>query len=122
MKIAIATEAGQVCPHFGHTPFFTFAVVEEGVVVEKKEVPNPGHEPGFLPKWMKEQGVQLIITGGVGSKAQELFKSLSIEVIAGASGPVEKVLAAFVDGTLTGGKSLCTHDAEKPQGCSDTCH
>ncbi len=121
MKLAIATEAGQVCPHFGHTPFFTLATVENGALTEKNEVPNPGHAPGFLPQWMKDRGVQLVIAGGVGAKAQELFTALGIDVIAGAEGPVDSVLAAFVDGTLKGGRSLCTHGTEGHGGCGDTC-
>lgn len=121
MKIAIATEAGQVCPHFGHTPAFTMAVVNGGTVTDRKEVANPGHAPGFLPKWMKDQDVQLVIAGGVGAKAQELFASLGIDVIVGASGTIDHVLQAFVDGRLAGGRSLCTHDTEGHHDCGGTC-
>jgi predicted Fe-Mo cluster-binding NifX family protein len=122
MKIAIATEAGKVCPHFGHTPAFTVAVVDRGTVTKRQELPNPGHAPGFLPRWMKDQGVELVIAGGVGSKARDLFASFGIDVIVGASGPIDQVLQAFVDGTLSGGQSLCDHDKEGHKGCGGTCH
>ena len=46
---------------------------------EKKEVLSestaeaPPHEPGLLPRWLGEKGVHVIIAGGMGTRAQELF-------------------------------------------------
>jgi len=40
----------------------------------------PPHEPGLLPRWLHEQGAHLIIAGGMGHRAQELFVQNGIQV------------------------------------------
>ena len=115
VRIAIATEGSIVCPHFGHTPHFTFVDIEDGAEKGRQVLPNPGHAPGALPRWMSEMGVNTVIAGGVGAKAQALLNSMGIDFIMGAAGEIEQVVKAFVEGALTGGDSTCHHeDGSKP--------
>jgi ATP-binding protein involved in chromosome partitioning len=73
-------------------------------------VTAPPHEPGLLPGWLAKQGVNLIIAGGMGSRAQGLFQQNRIGVVTGAmeSDP-EKAVLSYLNGTLTTGSNVCDH-------------
>jgi len=116
MKIAISTERGEVAVHFGRCPGFTIAEIEDGKVVKKEMVRNPGHQPGYIPQFLKEMGVNCIISGGMGRRAAGMFEELEILTITGVKGKIEDVLKKFVQGTLEGGESLCTPGAGKGYG------
>lgn len=108
MKIAIPTEGNQVAGHFGHCPQFTIVEVEKGVIKGKVLIDNPGHQPGFLPKFLGEKGVQCVIAGGMGGSAQDLFAGQNIQVITGAQGLVDQVISAFLEGKLVSTGSVCS--------------
>lgn len=109
-KIALATESGRVAAHFGHCPEFTICDVEGDRVVAWHVIPNPGHKPGFLPRFLSEQGVHHIIAGGMGPAAINLFEERDIKVTTGVQGPVEEVIDGFLrHGRLESGPSLCSH-------------
>lgn len=112
MKLAFATEGGHVAGHFGHCPEFLLVDVEDGEVKGTVFVPNPGHQPGFLPEYLGELGVTHVVAGGMGARAQELFLARGISPIVGAQGPVNEVLDAFLAGKLVTGPSLCDHGSE----------
>ena len=109
MKIAIATADGAVSPHFGHCPEFTLALVENGQIKQMETVPSPGHQPGALPEFLAKLGVSIIIAGGMGPRAQELFQAKDIETIIGAEGPVMEVVEAYLAGNLQVGEDACDH-------------
>ena len=96
MKVAISTDSGQVSAHFGRCPEFTLVEVENGNVKTKEVIQNPGHHPGFLPKFLHEQGVTKIIAGGMGQRAAMLFAEQKIETIMGISGSIEEVVNKLV--------------------------
>ena len=116
MKIAISTDGDYVSPHFGRCPSFTLAEVEEGQLIKKTEIQNPGHHPGFLPQFLSEQGVEVIVAGGMGRRAQDLFAESGIETVLGISGTVEETLRKILEGTLEGGESLCKPRSGKGYG------
>lgn len=109
MRIAIATEAGMVAAHFGRCPSYTLADLNDGEISNRTELQNPGHAPGVIPAFLREHGVNVIIAGGMGQRAQGLFQQMEIEQIVGVTGSVDEILNACLDGTLAGGESLCTH-------------
>jgi predicted Fe-Mo cluster-binding NifX family protein len=113
MRIAISTEGNAVFPHFGRCPVFTIIDVVNGIVVGKGVIPNPGHQPGFIPRFLNEKGVQLVVTGGMGARAQDIFQELGMETVLGVSGNVDDVIERVLAGTLTGGASLCDHGSGK---------
>jgi len=81
MKVAISTDQGFVSAHFGRYSSYTTFEVREGKILSKEEIPNPGHQPGFLPQFLSEKGVNCIICGGMGPRAQGLFSDKNIEMI-----------------------------------------
>lgn len=113
MKVAIAAEkeAGvfYVTEHFGHCASFILYQVENGEAKEVEEVENPGHQPGFLPEFLGGKGIDLVIAGGMGARAIELFNAKGIKVITGAAGEVSKVMADFAGGRLETSGSTCNH-------------
>ncbi len=110
MIFAIATQGGEVAAHFGRCPEYTIVQVENGSVVDMKTLPNPGHEPGVLPGFLADQGAECMIAGGMGPRAQNLFASLDIDVVVGATGPVDAVVRDHILGCLETGDDLCNHD------------
>ena len=112
MKIAIPTINGELCMHFGHCEVFTLIDVDpktRKISSVKSEVP-PVHEPGVLPKWLGEKNVDIIIAGGMGSRAQQLFVANNVKVVVGASaGKPEDVVNAYLDNSLVTGNNVCDH-------------
>jgi predicted Fe-Mo cluster-binding NifX family protein len=120
MRLAISTDRGEVSAHFGRCPSFTIVDVENGEVINKEEVKNPGHHPGFLPEFLHEKGVNCIIAGGMGQRASQLFEGQGIERITGVSGPVDEVIKRAAEGKLEGGTSSCRPGAGKGYGLDKT--
>lgn len=111
-KIAIASDGPVVAQHFGRCPSYTLVEVDNGRPVNKSVIPNPGHQPGFLPRYLKDKGVSCVIAGGMGPRAQSLFEEQGISTIVGVTGPIEEVIESYFSGNLSGGESLCEHDGQ----------
>jgi ATP-binding protein involved in chromosome partitioning len=112
MKYAVPVSGGQVCPHFGHCEQFALIDVDEDKkgIAGKVIVQSPGHQPGFLPQWLAQQGVNRVIAGGMGSRAQELFQQNNIQVIIGAmETDPEKAVLSYLNGVLATNKNICDH-------------
>ena len=112
MKIAIPLAEGKLCMHFGHCEVFALVDVDEEKksIIKTELVTPPPHEPGVLPKWLHEKGANLIIAGGMGMRAQNLFTQNSIEVIVGApAGEPNDVVTSYLGGTLQSGDNICDH-------------
>lgn len=116
MKIAISTDNGTVSAHFGRCPEFTLLEMEGNRVIKREVVPNPGHEPGFLPGFLKKKGVDCIIAGGMGGRAQGLFAENGIRTVMGVTGTIDEVVEKLLSGKLEGGESLCKPGAGKGYG------
>lgn len=110
MRIAIPLAEGILCNHFGHCERFAILTVEEGYIIGKEYQIPPPHEPGMLPRWLHQLGVELIIAGGMGRRAQDLFAQSGIRVITGAPNlPPEVLVEQYLRGTLITGPNVCEH-------------
>ena len=111
MKFAVPTYQGKLCTHFGHCEAFALIDADgAGTVVNEIYVNPPPHEPGLLPVWLSQQGVNCVIAGGMGSRAQQLFAQKGIQVITGAMGESPKeVVEQYLKGTLQTGANTCDH-------------
>jgi Mrp family chromosome partitioning ATPase/predicted Fe-Mo cluster-binding NifX family protein len=112
IKIAIPVANGRLCTHFGHCEKIALVEVEEAgkSIVGTVYLTPPPHEPGVMPRWLHEQGANVVIAGGMGEKALELFAQSGIKVVIGA--PVElpeKLVSAYLAGTLELGQNVCEH-------------
>ncbi len=112
MKIALPVSDGKLCMHFGHCEQFALVEVNEQAkqVTGQRLLTPPPHEPGVLPRWLHEQGANVIIAGGMGQRAQALFVENGIKVVVGAPAETPAALVAqYLDGTLAAGANVCDH-------------
>ena len=111
MKVAIPLADGRLCMHFGHCEQFALVETDErNNIVGKTMLTPPAHEPGVLPAWLHEQGAEVIIAGGMGSRAQQLFTQNNITVVVGASvGRPEQLVEEYLNETLQTGENVCDH-------------
>lgn len=111
-KIAVPVAEGLLDPHFGHCNALEVFTVDatSGTVSEPDILIPPPHEPGLLPRWLHDHGIGVVIAGGLGQKAKELFEARGIQVLTGAPllAPVELV-RRHLEGTLTTGANSCDH-------------
>ncbi|MGH4125420.1 MAG: NifB/NifX family molybdenum-iron cluster-binding protein [Clostridium sp.] len=107
MRIAVASEENNVSGHFGYCDGFTIYEVEEGNSTSKSFTSNPGHKPGYLPVFLKELNVNIIIAGGMGETAQNLFNENGIEVVVGAQGLSDDAVQKYLSGELKSTGSIC---------------
>lgn len=120
--VAIAAEDdrgldGEVSGHFGRCPFYVMVEVNDGTRGPATVIANPhfaAHRPGVLPGFLHQQGANVILAGGMGPRAIDMFLGFGIEVATGAIGKVDKVLDAYLRGELRG-TAPCAHD--HPQSC-----
>ena len=105
MRVAISSEEGFVSDHFGRCPFFTFIDIENGKIIKRTEVVNPGHQPGAIPQFLHQKGVNCIVAGGMGMRATSFFEDYGIQAIVGVSGKLDDVIEQLKKGALQGGES-----------------
>jgi ATP-binding protein involved in chromosome partitioning len=112
MRIAIPLTDGKLSAHFGHCEHFAIVDVDErSRSIKNQELATPpAHEPGVLPKWLAGLNVELIIAGGMGQRAQQLFAQNNIEVAVGApADSPEGLVSAYLEGRLQCGENICDH-------------
>jgi predicted Fe-Mo cluster-binding NifX family protein len=110
MKFAIPLAEGKLTAHFGHCQEFALVEVEDNQIKNKETLVPPPHEPGVLPKWLHDQGANVIIAGGMGARALDLFSQNDIKVIVGASALTpEELVNQYLANTLQTGGNVCDH-------------
>ena len=112
MKIAIPLTAGCLSTHFGHCEEFVIVEVDEQskAIVKQSVHQPPAHEPGVFPSWLRSLGTDMIIAGGMGQRAQQLFTQDNIAVLVGApSSPPEQLVSDYLGGRLQSGRNACDH-------------
>ena len=112
MIIAIPVHDGRLCLHFGHCS--EFARIETDAagtkITAQTSLKPPAHAPGVLPKWLHEQGVEVVLAGGMGGRARELFEQAGIKVVIGAPAETpETIVNQYLAGTLKTGANTCDH-------------
>lgn len=121
MKIAVASTGAMTTEHFGHCENFNIFDAENGVIMKQESIPNPGHKPGFLPNYLGDLGVNVVISGGMGQGAIDIFNQRNIEVITGASGNAEEYAKRYLSGELVSTGSIC-HKHEHAGECGGHHH
>jgi predicted Fe-Mo cluster-binding NifX family protein len=111
MKIAVASMGNTVADHFGHCEYFHIYEGANGIIADVQSIPNPGHKPGFLPNFLGDMGIEVIIAGGMGSGAVDIFNKRNIIVVLGASGNAKVAAERYLRGELKSTGSVC-HEHE----------
>ena len=110
MRIAISADDRNgldsvVSPHFGRCPYYILVDVDGQEVQAVNAIDNPyygQHSPGVVPGFIHSQGVNVMLTGGMGRRAIAFFEQLGVEAVSGASGTVHRALELYLGGQLRG--------------------
>lgn len=110
MKIAIPTLDGKLCAHFGHCGSFSFVEVNpqtKEILSSNEAVPEEGISCQSA-SWISEQGVNIVLAGGMGGRPLSIFAQNGVKVISGCPElPINDVVKSYLDGTLTPGTNSC---------------
>jgi predicted Fe-Mo cluster-binding NifX family protein len=107
---AVPTVNRILTPHFGHCEHFAIVKTEDNDILSTDFIEPPMHQPGVYPGFLAGQGVDIIISGGMGMRAQDLFTQHGIEVCIGVSGgSPEGLVKEYLDNVLKTGENLCDH-------------
>lgn len=131
MKIAVTYDNGEVFQHFGKTESFKIYNVEDNTVVSSEVIGSNGTGHGALAGLLAEQGVNVLICGGIGGGAQAALTEAGIELCAGAQGNTDQIVEAYLKGELESSGVNCDHhhheeghscgDHESGHSCGDSC-
>ena len=86
MKIAVTYDNGNIFQHFGKTENFKVYEVEDNQVVSSEVIGSNGTGHGALAGLLSEQGVDVLICGGIGGGAQAALAEAGVELCSGAEG------------------------------------
>lgn len=113
MKLAITYDNGQVFQHFGHSETFKIYSIENGKITAAEVVGTNGNGHGALAGFLKAQGVDTLICGGIGGGARTALEEAGIQLYPGASGDADAQAEALLQGTLSyDPNTLCKHHGE----------
>jgi ATP-binding protein involved in chromosome partitioning len=108
--LVVPVSEGKLSSHFGHCKQFAFIEIQNGKIAKTEMLIPPPHEPGVLPQWLSEQGADIVISSGMGEKAQQLLEKNGIEVIIGAPMDTpESLTNQYLSGALVTGANVCDH-------------
>jgi Mrp family chromosome partitioning ATPase/predicted Fe-Mo cluster-binding NifX family protein len=108
--LAIPVSEGKLASHFGHCENFALIETENGEIKSTEMRTPPPHEPGIIPRWLHDQGADVIIAGGMGERAKQLLSENGIEVVVGAPmDSPESIVNRYLTNTLVLGENVCDH-------------
>jgi predicted Fe-Mo cluster-binding NifX family protein len=107
--------------HFGRVPTYTIVDTEsnETTVIENSSIHMGGS--GYAPDLIARTGAQVMLCGGLGRRAIELFEQANIEVYMGADGTVMDALKMFKEGRLIKAtqETACSKHAFRGEGTGE---
>ena len=109
MKIAATYDNGNIFQHFGKTEFFKVYEVEDNKVVSSEVIGSNGTGHGALAGLLAEQGISVLICGGIGGGAQSALAEAGIELCSGAQGDADTAVDAYLKGELVSTGVNCDH-------------
>ena len=117
MKIGVTTENGVICGHFGHAKNFSVFTVENGEIVSRFELDTQGNHCSTMPEFIKENGIDVVITSGMGQGAIDGLSNMGIKAFSGIVGDPKVAVEKFIEGTLTNDGANCSG-----HGDHSSCH
>ncbi|WP_417340170.1 NifB/NifX family molybdenum-iron cluster-binding protein [Gemmiger sp.] len=122
MKIAVTYDNGQIFQHFGHSAQFKLYEVSGGMILNTAVVDTNGSGHGALAGFLKQNGVDTLICGGIGGGAQAALAQAGIRLYGGVSGAADAAVLALLAGKLGYDPDVrCTHHDEAHGEGSHTC-
>ena len=125
MKIAVTYENGNVYGHFGHTAAFKVYEAENGKVISSQVVDTNGSGHGALALLLAQQGVDVLICGGIGGGARYALMEAGIAIYGGVTGDADEAVELFLSNALNyDPNARCSHHDHHGEGhsCGDHHH
>ena len=111
MRIAVTTENGMICGHFGHAKNFSVFTVEDGKIVSREELDTQGNHCAAMPAFIKQNNINAVITSGMGQGAVDALSEEGIEAFSGVVGDPVKAVEDYIAGSLNNAGANCSgHD------------
>lgn len=125
MRVAATYENGEIFQHFGKTENFKIYEVEDGGIVSAKIVPAAGSGHSAMASFLAENGVDILVCGGIGEEAMVALADAGIGVYAGAEGDADIAVVSFLEGKAQSSEANCGHGCggcgEEEEGCGGSC-
>lgn len=117
MKIALPKDGEMLNQHFGKSSCFTIVDVEQGRenrIVHTSEVSAQGlqHNHEALADLLENEGVSVVIAGGMGENAYNALEEKGLGVVCGASGKIDDIMQRYLQGKLVQDKANCDNHYE----------
>jgi ATP-binding protein involved in chromosome partitioning len=109
MRIAVLEREGRVLPQCEESAQVAFVDVDPLTqTVQQTALLTLPREVGALADWLRQQQVEVVLTGGIGRRNREGLEQKGIRVVVGVPPfRVEPVVANFLAGTLQTGVNPC---------------
>lgn len=118
MKIAVTYDNGEIFQHFGHTEQFKLYDIEGSKVTKAYIVNTNGSGHGALAGFLRENGVEVLICGGIGGGAQTALSEAGIKLYGGVSGSADGAVNAYMENRLGYDPSVhCDHHDNGGHNC-----
>ena len=104
MKIAVAAMGKTVAGHFGHCENFIFFDTADGGITGVNS--------------LADNGAEVVIAGGMGGGAVDIFEERGVKVILGVQGDAQEAVEAYLRGELVSSGSVC-HEHEHADECRE---
>lgn len=96
MGIAVASEGLDVSSHFSCCTNFNYYKIENGEMVDSRNLPSQGHLCGSQANFLRQIDVKILICGAISKKDIESMENAGIKVVAGASGRAFEVVEKYL--------------------------
>ena len=124
MKIAVTYENGEIFQHFGHTPQFKIYEFDDGdKVLDVQLIDTTASGHSALAGVLVENGVNVLICGGIGGCARTALAEAGIELCAGVVGGADSAVVAYLKHSLVfNSEATCDHHGEEhDHACGSHC-
>lgn len=126
MKIALPLNLdSSLSVHFGGAEMAALFEVDPvaGTILSQEEVKPPVASPCAWSGWLREQGVSLVIAGGMGEGARAGLQAAGIAAIAGADTPEpRRLVEQWLRGGLAEGINPCGGDHPHGESSASSPH
>ena len=106
VKIAVPLFGRRVSPRFDCAGNFLYAAVENGEIVERRNLSAAGWNRRVRVKKLRELGVDTLICGGVDKQSARLLVFYGIRMYTWVTGMAEDALRSFLRGELESGTMI----------------
>lgn len=127
MKIAVpVTKNNQIDDHFGHCEFynvFTISATNEIVEVQTIKSEQGCGCKSNIASTLAQNGVKIMLAGGIGGGAINVLNNAGIGVIRGCSGKPDENVKQYLSGSIAdNGESCKSHEGHHEEGSGHVCN